>query len=272
MSFNPALIKKSDGATLYITRDLAAALYRKRTYDFAKALYVVGGEQAGHFKQLKAVLKEMGYDWADDMEHVSFGLVTRDGKKLSTRKGNIIRLEPTLDEAVERALSQIDSKNPSLKNKETVAHQVGVGAVKFYDLKTDRTNGYDFNLEEMVSFEGETGPYVQYAYARIRSILRKAAFTPNFVTFTSLPLEAWEIVKILQNFSETVKRAADKYEPSLIAKYAISLAQAFNKYYAHVRILEENDGLNNRLALANATAIILKEALRLLGVEAPEEM
>ncbi len=271
-NLNPALIKKSDGATLYITRDLAAALYRKRTYDFAKALYVVGGEQAGHFKQLKAVLKEMGYDWADDMEHVSFGLVTRDGKKLSTRKGNIIRLEPTLDEAVERALSQIDSKNPSLKNKETVAHQVGVGAVKFYDLKTDRTNGYDFNLEEMVSFEGETGPYVQYAYARIRSILRKASFTPNFVTFTSLPLEAWEIVKILQNFSETVKRAADKYEPSLIAKYAISLAQAFNKYYAHVRILEENDGLNNRLALANATAIILKEALRLLGVEAPEEM
>lgn len=269
---NPALIKKSDGATLYITRDLAAAIYRKRTYDFAKSLYVVGGEQTGHFKQLKAVLTEMGYEWAKDIEHVPFGLVTRDGKKLSTRKGNIIRLEPTIDEAVERALSQINAKNPDLANKETVAHQVGTGAIKFYDLKTDRTNGYDFNLEEMVSFEGETGPYVQYAYARIRSILRKANFAPSQVQFTELPAEAWEIVKILQNFGNTIGRAADKYEPSIIAKYAITLAQAFNKYYAHVRILEDNEGLQSRLALANATAIVLKEALRLLGVEAPEEM
>lgn len=269
---NPALIKKSDGATLYITRDLAAAIYRKRTYDFAKSLYVVGGEQTGHFKQLKAVLNEMGYEWAKDIEHVPFGLVTRDGKKLSTRKGNIIRLEPTIDEAVERALSQINAKNPDLANKETVAHQVGTGAIKFYDLKTDRTNGYDFNLEEMVSFEGETGPYVQYAYARIRSILRKANFASSQVQFTELPAEAWEIVKILQNFGSTIGRAADKYEPSIIAKYAITLAQAFNKYYAHVRILEDNEGLQSRLALANATAIVLKEALRLLGVEAPEEM
>lgn len=269
---NPALIKKSDGATLYITRDLAAAIYRKRTYDFAKSLYVVGGEQTGHFKQLKAVLTEMGYEWAKDIEHVPFGLVTRDGKKLSTRKGNIIRLEPTIDEAVERALSQINAKNPDLANKETVAHQVGTGAIKFYDLKTDRTNGYDFNLEEMVSFEGETGPYVQYAYARIRSILRKANFASSQVQFTELPAEAWEIVKILQNFGNTIRRAADKYEPSIIAKYAITLAQAFNKYYAHVRILEDNEGLQSRLALANATAIVLKEALRLLGVEAPEEM
>lgn len=269
---NPALIKKSDGATLYITRDLAAAIYRKRTYDFAKSLYVVGGEQTGHFKQLKAVLTEMGYEWAKDIEHVPFGLVTRDGKKLSTRKGNIIRLEPTIDEAVERALSQINAKNPDLANKETVAHQVGTGAIKFYDLKTDRTNGYDFNLEEMVSFEGETGPYVQYAYARIRSILCKANFASSQVQFTELPAEAWEIVKILQNFGNTIRRAADKYEPSIIAKYAITLAQAFNKYYAHVRILEDNEGLQSRLALANATAIVLKEALRLLGVEAPEEM
>ncbi len=269
---NPALIKKSDGATLYITRDLAAALYRKRTYDFAKSLYVVGGEQTGHFKQLKAVLTEMGYDWAADIEHVPFGLVTRDGKKLSTRKGNIIRLEPTIDEAVERALAQINSKNPELKDKEIVAHQVGTGAIKFYDLKTDRTNGYDFNLEEMVSFEGETGPYVQYAYARIRSILRKADYKLAAVTLTDIPAEAWEIVKLLQDFGNVIDRAADKYEPSIIAKYAITLAQAFNKYYAHVRILEENASLQERLALANATSIVLKEALRLLGVEAPEEM
>ena len=166
----PALIKKSDGATLYITRDLATALYRKRNYDFVKSIYAVGQEQANHFRQLKAVLKKMGYDWADDMEHVEFGLVTKNGKKLSTRKGNIILLEPTIQEAVSRALAQINEKNPGLENKEEVAHAVGVGAIKFYDLKTDRRNGYDFDLEAMVSFEGETGPYVQYAYARIQSI------------------------------------------------------------------------------------------------------
>lgn len=179
---HPALIKKSDGATLYITRDLAAALYRKRTYDFAKSVYVVGNEQAAHFKQLKAVLKEMGYDWSDDMTHVAFGLVTKGGAKLSTRKGNVILLEPTVAEAINRAASQIEAKNPNLADKEAVAHAVGVGAIKFYDLKTDRMNGYDFDLEAMVSFEGETGPYVQYAHARIQSILRKADFTPSATT------------------------------------------------------------------------------------------
>ncbi|OFI48971.1 arginine--tRNA ligase [Floricoccus tropicus] len=270
---NPALIKKSDGATLYITRDIAAAKYRKDNYDFAKSLYVVGGEQSGHFKQLKAVLKKMGYDWADDIEHVSFGLVTRDGKKLSTRKGNIIRLEPTMDEAIERALAQINAKNPDLPNKERVAHQVGVGAIKFYDLKNERTNGYDFNLEEMLSFEGETGPYVQYTYARIQSILRKADYkAQSDVEIDFNDSDSWEIVKLLQDFPNVIKRAADKYEPSVISKYVINLAQAFNKYYAHVRILEENEGLQARLALADSTATVIKESLRLLGVEAPEEM
>ncbi|OFI47203.1 arginine--tRNA ligase [Floricoccus penangensis] len=270
---NPALIKKSDGATLYITRDIAAAKYRKDNYDFAKSLYVVGGEQTGHFKQLKAVLKKMGYDWADDIEHVSFGLVTRDGKKLSTRKGNIIRLEPTMDEAIERALAQINAKNPDLPNKERVAHQVGVGAIKFYDLKNERTNGYDFNLEEMLSFEGETGPYVQYTYARIQSILRKADYkAQSDVEIDFNDSDSWEIVKLLQDFPNVIKRAADKYEPSVISKYVINLAQAFNKYYAHVRILEENEGLQARLALADSTATVIKESLRLLGVEAPEEM
>lgn len=270
---NPALIKKSDGATLYITRDIAAAKYRKDNYDFAKSLYVVGGEQSGHFKQLKAVLKKMGYDWADDIEHVSFGLVTRDGKKLSTRKGNIIRLEPTMDEAIERALAQINAKNPDLPNKERVAHQVGVGAIKFYDLKNERTNGYDFNLEEMLSFEGETGPYVQYTYARIQSILRKADYkAQSDVEIDFNDSDSWEIIKLLQDFPNVIKRAADKYEPSVISKYVINLAQAFNKYYAHVRILEENEGLQARLALADSTATVIKESLRLLGVEAPEEM
>ena len=269
----PAMIKKSDGATLYITRDIATAIYRARTYNFVKNVYVVGQEQANHFRQLKAVLKKMGFDWSDDMIHVDFGLVTKNHQKLSTRKGNIILLEPTLLEAISRAKSQIEAKNPDLENKEAVARAVGVGAVKFYDLKTDRRNGYDFDLEAMVSFEGETGPYIQYAYARIQSILRKANFQPDAeATYSLNDPESWEIIKLLQDFGRVVKRAADNYEPSLIAKYAISLAQAFNKYYAHTRILDENPERDSRLALSYSTAVVLKEALRLLGVEAPEKM
>ena len=269
----PAMIKKSDGATLYITRDIATAIYRARTYNFVKNIYAVGQEQSNHFRQLKAVLKKMGFDWSDDMVHVDFGLVTKNRQKLSTRKGNIILLEPTLQEAISRAKAQIEEKNPELENKEEVAHAVGVGAVKFYDLKTDRRNGYDFDLEAMVSFEGETGPYVQYAYARIQSILRKANFTPSTDTTYSLSdPESWEIIKLLQDFSRVVKRAAENYDPSLIAKYAINLAQAFNKYYAHTRILDESPERESRLALSYSTAVVLKEALRLLGVDAPEKM
>ena len=269
----PAMIKKSDGATLYITRDIATAMYRARTYNFVKNIYAVGQEQSNHFRQLKAVLKKMGFDWSDDMVHVDFGLVTKNRQKLSTRKGNIILLEPTLQEAISRAKAQIEEKNPELENKEEVAHAVGVGAVKFYDLKTDRRNGYDFDLEAMVSFEGETGPYVQYAYARIQSILRKANFTPSTdATYSLSDPESWEIIKLLQDFSRVVKRAAENYDPSLIAKYAINLAQAFNKYYAHTRILDESPERESRLALSYSTAVVLKEALRLLGVDAPEKM
>ncbi len=270
---HPALIKKSDGATLYITRDLAAALYRKDSYHFDKALYVVGQEQEGHFKQLKAVLTEMGYSWSDDVEQIAFGLVTKNGKKLSTRKGNVILLEPTIAEAIERALQQIDAKNPNLKNKNDIARQVGVGAIKFYDLKTDRKNGYDFDLEAMVSFEGETGPYIQYTHARIQSILRKANYEPH-TGLTSVPdgEQAWELVKQLQNFPKTILRAADLYEPSVIAKYAIRLAQSFNKYYAQTRILNNDEQKPARLALAYATATVIKSSLALLGVQAPDEM
>ena len=269
----PAMIKKSDGATLYITRDIATAIYRARTYNFVKNIYAVGQEQSNHFRQLKAVLKKMGFEWSDDMIHVDFGLVTKNRQKLSTRKGNIILLEPTLQEAISRAKAQIEEKNPELENKEEVARAVGVGAVKFYDLKTDRRNGYDFDLEAMVSFEGETGPYVQYAYARIQSILRKANFTPSTdATYSLSDPESWEIIKLLQDFARVVKRAAENYDPSLIAKYAINLAQAFNKYYAHTRILDESPERDSRLALSYSTAVVLKEALRLLGVEAPEKM
>lgn len=207
------------------------------------------------------------------MIHVDFGLVTKNRQKLSTRKGNIILLEPTLQEAISRAKAQIEEKNPNLENKEAVAHAVGVGAVKFYDLKTDRRNGYDFDLEAMVSFEGETGPYVQYAYARIQSILRKADFKPSLdANYNLNDAESWEIIKLIQDFARVVKRASDNFEPSLIAKYSISLAQAFNKYYAHTRILDETPERDSRLALSYTTAVVLKEALRMLGVEAPEKM
>lgn len=269
----PAMIKKSDGTTLYITRDMATAMYRKRTYNFAKSIYAVGQEQANHFRQLKAVLKKMGFDWSDDMTHVEFGLVTKNKQKLSTRKGNIILLEPTIAEAIDRAKKQIEAKNPDLENKEAVAHAVGVGAIKFYDLKTDRRNGYDFDLEAMVSFEGETGPYIQYAYARIQSILRKADFQPDPASHYQLnDPESWEIIKLLQDFSRVIERAADNFDPSLVAKFAINLAQSFNKYYAHTRILDDSPERDSRLALSYATAVVLKESLRLLGVEAPEKM
>ena len=269
----PALIKKSDGATLYITRDLAAAHYRKATYDFAKNIYVVGNEQANHFRQLKAVLSEMGRDWQENMIHVGFGLITLGGKKLSTRKGKIVLLEEVLREAEELALKQIEAKNPNLPNKEQVAKQVGVGAVIFHDLKNDRTNNFDFNLEEVVQFEGETGPYVQYTRARAMSILRKAGVSVDLSQALSLEDDyAWEVLKQIENYPNIVKYAESKFEPSVISKYVISLAQAFNKYYANSRILQEDEGLNARLALVEATAVILKQGLAILGVESPDEM
>lgn len=272
-NLNPALIRKSDGATLYITRDLAAALYRKRTYNFAKSLYVVGNEQSIHFKQLKAVLTKLGFDWADDIQHVPFGLITQGGKKLSTRKGKIVLLEEVLNEAVASAKQQIQEKNPNLANHDEIAHQVGVGAVVFHDLKNDRLNNFDFTLEEVVRFEGETGPYVQYTHARCASILRRAEWLPSESDNYALnDSDSWEVIKLLQAFPDVVLRAADKYEPSVIAKHAIQLAQAFNKYYAHVKILTDDAEKNARLALVYAVKTILKEDLRLLGVEAPEEM
>lgn len=270
---NPALIKKSDGATLYITRDLAAALYRKRTYDFSQSLYVVGNEQSYHFKQLKAVLKELGFDWADDMHHIPFGLITQGGKKLSTRKGKIVLLEEVLNEAIDSAKQQISEKNPDLENKDVIAKQVGVGAVIFHDLKNDRLNTFDFNLEEVVRFEGETGPYVQYTHARAMSLLDKAGFVPSKDQAYALNDEnSWEVVKLVQKYPETVLQAGEKYEPSIIAKHAIKLAQAFNKYYAHTKILTDDDQKDARLALVYAVTVLLKEDLRLLGLHAPDKM
>ena len=269
---NPALILKSDGSSLYMTRDLAAALYRKKKYDFVMSLYVAGGEQTGHFKQLKQVLKKMGYDWSDNIHHIPFGLITQGGKKLSTRKGNVVFLDQVLKDAVSLAEQQIEEKNPNLSNKEQVAHDVGVGAVVFHDLKNDRMDNFDFDLEEVVRFEGDTGPYVQYTNARAQSILRKAN---KEISMDNLSLNddwSFAVAKALADFPAIVEKASEKFEPSIIAKYALDLSKKFNKYYANVRILDEDDQLNARLALVRATSIVLTEALRLLGVNAPKEM
>lgn len=269
---NPALILKSDGSSLYMTRDLAAALYRKKEYDFVMSLYVAGGEQTGHFKQLKQVLKKMGYDWSDNIHHIPFGLITQGGKKLSTRKGNVVFLDQVLKDAVSLAEQQIEEKNPNLSNKKQVAHDVGVGAVVFHDLKNDRMDNFDFDLEEVVRFEGDTGPYVQYTNARAQSILRKAN---KEISMDNLSLDddwSFAVAKALADFPAIVEKASEKFEPSIIAKYALDLSKKFNKYYANVRILDEDDQLNARLALVQATSIVLTEALRLLGVNAPKEM
>ena len=269
---NPALILKSDGSSLYMTRDLAAALYRKKEYDFVMSLYVAGGEQSGHFKQLKQVLKKMGYDWADNIHHIPFGLITQGGKKLSTRKGNVVFLDKVLKDAVSLAEQQIEEKNPNLANKDQVAHDVGVGAVVFHDLKNDRMDNFDFDLEEVVRFEGDTGPYVQYTNARAQSILRKAN---KEISMDNLSLNddwSFAVAKALADFPAIVAKASEKFEPAIIAKYALDLSKKFNKYYANVRILDEDDQLNARLALVQATSIVLTEALRLLGVNAPKEM
>ncbi|KRM96649.1 arginyl-tRNA synthetase [Liquorilactobacillus aquaticus DSM 21051] len=273
---NPALIKKTDGATLYITRDLAAAIYRKRTYNFVQSLYVVGNEQTNHFKQLKAVLKELGEEWSDDIHHIPFGLITQGGKKLSTRAGRVILLDEVLDDAMTLAKKQIEEKNPDLKNKEKVAKQVGVGAVIFHDLKNERMNNFDFDLDEVVRFEGETGPYVQYTHARAMSILRKsedkALSGGKEENYQLDDEESWEVLRLLESFSMIVKRAVKEYEPSVVAKYSLHLAKSFNKYYAHTKILKNDEQLTARLALAKSVASVLKESLRLLGVQAPEEM
>ncbi len=269
----PALIKKSDGATLYLTRDLATAYYRHKTYDFAQNIYVVGNEQSNHFHQLKAVLKRLGNDWADDMHHIAFGLITLEGKKLSTRKGKIVLLEEVLKEAIELALKQIEMKNPDLENKEEVARQVGVGAVIYHDLKTDRLNSFDFKLEDIVQFEGETGPYIQYAIARANTIIDKYGKEINPSNEWILTDNyAWEIIKKLSAYQATIEQAVEKYEPSIVAKYAIQLAQLFNKYYGNTRILVEDEEIEARIALVSAVITVLQDALALLGLESPKNM
>ncbi len=272
---NPAIIVKSDGSSIYLTRDLAAAIYRMKTYHFVKMLYVVGNEQSQHFVELKTVLKKMGYDWADEIHHVPFGLITQNGKKLSTRKGNVVFLDQVLQDAVKLAQKQIEQKNPDLANKDQVAHDVGVGAVIFHDLKNERTENFDFDLDEVVRFEGDTGPYVQYTNARAQSVLRKALTQGHEPQLSDINIDddwSFGVAKSLADFPRIIARSSAKFEPSVIAKYALDLAKKFNKYYANVKVLVDDSQIGARLALVQATSIVLTEALRLLGVNAPKEM
>ena len=269
----PLLIIKSNGTTTYITRDLATALFRKRMYGHAKSLYVVGAEQETYFKQLRAALKEMGFNWWDQIEHISFGLMNLNGKKMSTRKGNVVSLEDVLNDSIDLARKQIAEKNPDLENADEVAKEVGVGAVIFHDLKNYRRNAVNFKLEDVVKFEGETGPYVQYARARAESILRKGGIRDfSDVDLTKAGAEAWELISFLGQYSEAIKRAALNYDPSVIAKYALELAKKFNHYYAHTRILDKDEAQPARLALTQAVSDVLKSALDLLDIKAPDEM
>ncbi|MDM8332239.1 arginine--tRNA ligase [Limosilactobacillus pontis] len=269
----PLLIIKSNGTTTYITRDLATALFRKRMYSFAKSIYVVGADQETYFRQLRMALKEMGFNWWDQITHVSFGLMNLNGKKMSTRKGNVVSLEDVLNDSIDLARKQIAEKNPDLKNADEVAKQVGVGAVIFHDLKNYRRNAVNFKLEDVVKFEGETGPYVQYARARAESILRKGGIRDfSDVDLTKVGDSAWELISFLGQYSEAIKRAALNYDPSVVAKYALELAKKFNQYYAHTRILDKNEGQQARLALTQAVSNVLKSALNLLDIQAPDEM
>ena len=272
----PALVLRSDGATLYITRDLAAAFYRHNTYHFDKCLYVVAYQQNLHFKQLFKILELMGHDWYKGMEHVSFGMVSYEGRALSTREGYVVYLEDLLNKAIEKAREIIEEKSPNLPNKDEVARQVGVGAVVYFDLHNERIKDIDFRWERALSFEGETGPYVQYTHARCCSVLRKAqAYADAEPDYGVLcDDEALDVLMLISRFPEVVRKAMDQNEPSLITRHTTSLAQAYNKYYFEHRIMEENDpaGSAARVNLTDAVRDVIKTGLYLIGVEAPERM
>lgn len=269
----PALIKRSDGATLYITRDLAAAIYRKKEYNFTEALYVVGNEQSLHFNQLKQVLSKMGYPWSDNIHHISFGLILQNGKKMSTRHGKSVKLQDVLEEAVSLSKEYMLNRNSSLDNIDYVSEKVGVGAVIFNDLKNYRIHDIEFHLEDILKFEGETGPYIQYTYARIMSLLEnKKSIKVSFDNVTFNEYE-WYLIFNLYQFSDVIRRAKENYDPSEVAKYLIDLAKDFNKWYALERMIDDDiEKTESRLLVAEATAIVIKEGMRLLGIEVLNKM
>ncbi|WP_373898250.1 arginine--tRNA ligase [Haloimpatiens sp. FM7315] len=271
----PCLVKKSDGATIYATRDLAAATYRKKTYDFYKNIYVVGTPQALHFKQIFKTLELMGNEWAKDCVHVGFGLVKFQDRSLSTRKGEVLFLEDLLNQAVAKTLEVINEKNPDLEDKEDVAKKIGIGAVVFAYLKNNRERDIIFDWKDMLNFDGETGPYVQYTYARGKSILRKLGYGGEKIDYSKLnSKEEFELIKLLGAFKDAIESAIDKYEPSIITRYVLEVAKAFNKFYNSYSIAncEDEETKNARLKMVEATCDVVKNALDLIGVNVVEKM
>ena len=269
----PCIILKSDGSSLYATRDMAAASYRKKEYDFDKCLYVVAYQQNLHFKQFFKVLEMMGKEWAKDLVHVAYGMVSLEEGTMSTRKGNVVFLEDVIQKCIDKAYTIIDQKNPNLENKQDVANKVGVGAVIFGALYNNKIKDIVFSYDKVLNFEGETSVYVQYTCARANSVLQKGG-VPTDYEIPTLTSEEIELVKAISQFPETVSAAAEKYEPSFIARFAVDVAQKFNKFYFDCKILAAEDEKirDFRLALTNATLQTLKNAFALLGIGIPDKM
>ena len=273
----PAPILKTDGSTLYITRDLACAKYRKATYDFYKNIYVVASQQNLHFQQLKKILELMGYEWSADIVHVPFGLVSLEDGTMSTRAGRVVFLEDVLNRAIDETREIIKEKGVATDNIEETAKQVGVGAVVFNELSNNRIKDYVFSWDQVLDFNGETGPYVQYTYARCASILRNAGedaedltgFDPSYLTGDA----AYALTKEIYALTDVIIEAGEKYEPSILTRHIVDMAQAFNKFYHDEHILTDNkEERKAKLALTKATKTSLKNGLKLLGMEAPERM
>lgn len=274
----PALIIKSDGSTIYLTREITATLYRKKVYDFYKSLYVVGSQQNLHFKQFRAVLKKMGYDWEKDCVHIAFGMVSAEDGALSTRSGNIIYLEDVLNKAVSKVRDILDEREKTgitgNYDKEDLAHAVGIGAVKFQELFNQRIKDYVFDWDKILSFEGETAPYVQYTHARICSLLKKGNFNiKDEISNFDLNEEEINIVRNIMRFTDVVIDASEKYEPYFITRYIVDLSKDFNKFYnAHKIITDDESTTKKRLLISYGVKTVIKEGLDLLGIRAPEQM
>ena len=274
----PCIIIKSNGSTTYATRDLAAILYRAKTYDFEKALYVTSYEQILHFKQVFATAKYLGLDkkYTDGLLHVPFGMVLLPEGKMSTREGNIIKLEDLLNEAIERAKTIIEQKNPDLENKEETAKKVGVGAIIFNDLSNNRVKDEIFDWDTILNFQGETGPYIQYTYVRIKSVLEKAGKISDIANIDFEKLNdnySQEVLKLIYNFQDILIAVTEKEEPSILSRYLIDLAKAYSVFYNENKIMVEDDDIKNaRVYLSYATAKVLKEGTALLGMEMPDKM